>query len=105
MAENNLKLFGFEIRRSKDSEKLQPSPVTPSLEDGAINIQSGAHYGLYVDLDGSYRSGVELAPDSVVYVTSGLFDPGKSTVLSYCHKAIRPMNQLRFIEDAVVVYT
>ena len=265
MAQNQgIRLFGFEIKRQEEEEdrKLPPSPVTPQVEDGSINIQTGAHYGIYVDLDGSYRSevdlltkyrtmamqpemenaiddiineaivqddnneivsiemddldqsdtikkaireefkailklldfnnfgsdifrrwyvdgrmyynitidennprdgiqsliyvdprrirkirnivkekntqgvevikridtfyvyneklvnnnvqspqiignfagGVKLSEDSVVQITSGLFDPAKSTVLSYLHKAIRPMNQLRFVEDATVIY-
>jgi len=256
-----IKLFGFRIVRDEDNEQLPPTPVTPQLEDGAINIQTGAHYGIYVDLDGSYRTeidlitkyrtmamqpemetaiediineaivhdnrgeivkivldeldqpdtikklirqeflqitrlldfgafasdifrrwyidgrlyyhvvidpdnpragikqliyvdprrirkirnitkkkengtevidridtfylynekltnnnvqspqllgsyagGVKLSEDSVIHLTSGLFDPAKSTVLSYLHKAIRPMNQLRFVEDATVIY-
>lgn len=256
-----IKLFGFRIVRDEDEDQLPPTPVTPQLEDGAINIQTGAHYGIYVDLDGSYRTeidlitkyrtmamqpemetaiediineaivhdnrgeivkitmddldqpdsikkmiraefkeitklldfgafasdlfrrwyvdgrlyyhvvidpenpragikqliyidprrirkirnitkkkengtevidridtfylynekltnnnvqspqllgsyagGVKLSEDSVVHLTSGLFDPAKSTVLSYLHKAIRPMNQLRFVEDATVIY-
>lgn len=53
---------------------------------------------------GNFAGGVRLSQDSVVHLTSGLFDPAKSTVLSYLHKAIRPMNQLRFIEDATVIY-
>lgn len=53
---------------------------------------------------GSGVGGVKIAKDSIVLVTSGLFDPVKSTVLSYLHKAIRPMNQLRFVEDAIVIY-
>jgi hypothetical protein len=53
---------------------------------------------------GNFAGGVKLTEDSVVMVTSGLFDPVKSTVLSYLHKAIRPMNQLRFVEDATVIY-
>lgn len=53
---------------------------------------------------GNFAGGVRLSEDSVVLVTSGLFDPAKSTVLSYLHKAIRPMNQLRFVEDATVIY-
>ena len=259
-----IRLFGFTInRQDPEQEKLPVSPVTPAIEDGAINIQTGAHYGIYVDLDGSYRSevdllskyrtmamqpemenaiddicneaivhdddgqvvkieledldqpdnikkmireefdevlrlldfqnfgsdifrrfyvdgrmyynividpedpragiksiiyidprrirkirnitkeknaqgvevitridtfylynekvvnnnvqspqiignfagGVKLSEDSVVHVTSGLFDPSKSTVLSHLHKAIRPMNQLRFVEDATVIYS
>lgn len=256
-----MKLFGFEIVRNKGDEIVASTPVTPQIEDGSINIQSGSHYGIYVDLDGSYRSevdlitkyrtmsmqpeiemaiedivnesivhdqnretlkivlddlqqpetikkmirdefrsllmlldfnnfgsdifrrwyvdgrlyynvvidqdnpragiqqliyidprrirkvrniikkkkdgvevvdrietfyvynekvinnnvqtphilgnyagGTKLSDDSVVYLTSGLFDPAKSTVLSYVHKAIRPMNQLRFVEDATVIY-
>lgn len=48
--------------------------------------------------------GVKLAKDSVAYITSGIYDPIKATVLSFLHKAIRPMNQLRFVEDATVIY-
>ena len=53
---------------------------------------------------GSYAGGTKISEDSVIHLTSGLFDPAKSTVLSYVHKAIRPMNQLRFVEDATVIY-
>lgn len=55
-------------------------------------------------ITGNFAGSIKLAKDSVVYVTSGLMDPAKSTVLSYLHKAIRPMNQLRFVEDATVIY-
>ena len=55
-----IKLFGFRIVRDEDEDQLPPTPVTPQLEDGAINIQTGAHYGIYVDLDGSYRTEIDL---------------------------------------------
>lgn len=55
-------------------------------------------------IHGTYAGGVALSKDSVVQITSGLYDPIKNTVLSYLHKAIRPMNQLRFMEDATVIY-
>lgn len=48
--------------------------------------------------------GVKLSKDAVVQVTSGIYDPIKSTILSHLHKAIRPLNQLRFMEDATVIY-
>jgi hypothetical protein len=260
--QQGFRLFGFKITRGDEDDSLPESAVTPNLEDGAINIQTGAHYGIYVDLDGTYRTevdlitkyrtmsmqpemesaiediineaivhdeegnivrielenlkqpdnikkmirdefdeclklldfnnfgseifrrwyvdgrcyynvvidkddpragiktliyidprrirkirnitkiknpqgievidridtfylynekvvnssiqspqivgsfagGVKLSEDSVIHLTSGLFDPAKSTVLSYLHKAIRPMNQLRFVEDATVIY-
>ncbi len=55
-------------------------------------------------ITGNFAGSIKLAKDSVVYITSGLMDPAKSTVLSYLHKAIRPMNQVRFVEDATVIY-
>ena len=49
-------------------------------------------------------AGVRIAKDSVVQVTSGLMDVSNSLVLSYLHKAIKPLNQLRTLEDATVIY-
>lgn len=48
--------------------------------------------------------GIKIAKDSVSYVTSGLLDRDGKMVLSYLHKAIKPLNQLRAVEDAVVIY-
>ena len=42
--------------------------------------------------------------DAIAYCPSGLIDTSKNIVLSYLHKAIKPVNQLRMIEDAVVIY-
>ncbi len=52
----------------------------------------------------SNMGGIKIAPDSVTYCPSGLVDQQKNMVLSYLHKAIKPVNQLRMIEDAVVIY-
>ena len=49
-------------------------------------------------------TGVKLTFDSISYCPSGLIDMHKGTVLSYLNKAIKPVNQLRMIEDAVVIY-
>ena len=48
--------------------------------------------------------GTKIAVDSIVNVNSGLMDAKRSMVLSYLHKAIKPLNQLRMVEDAVVIY-
>lgn len=50
------------------------------------------------------NSTVRIADDAVVQVTSGLLDPTNSVVLSYLHKAIRPLNQLKALEDATMIY-
>lgn len=48
--------------------------------------------------------GAKIAKDSIVYTTSGLLDAKRAMVLSYLHKAIKPLNQLRMLEDATVIY-
>ena len=48
--------------------------------------------------------GVRITTDSIISVVSGLMDSRRSIVLSYLHKAIKPLNQLRMIEDATVIY-
>lgn len=50
-------------------------------------------------------SGLRIAKDSIVRVTSGLLNETNSVVLSHLHKAIKPLNQLRMLEDANVIYT
>ena len=53
---------------------------------------------------GMIGQGVKIAADSISYVPSGLIDGNSGRVLSYLHKAIKPVNQLRMIEDALVIY-
>ena len=48
--------------------------------------------------------GVRLTSDSIVYVPSGVVDKNSKMVLSYMHKAIKPLNQLRMLEDSTVIY-
>jgi len=78
---------------------------------GAEIIQSIAEYYMYNDrgtITQSYTAGVSqglrIAPESIVSVNSGLMDAKNTFVISYLHKAIKPLNQLRMIEDAVVIY-
>jgi len=52
----------------------------------------------------SAQKGVKIAKDSITYVNSGLVDRNKGTVLSYLHKSIKALNQLRMIEDSLVIY-
>jgi len=50
------------------------------------------------------KEGIKIHPDSIIYVTSGMFDVDKRRVYGNLHKVIKPLNQLRMIEDAVVIY-
>ncbi len=52
----------------------------------------------------SGTKGIKFAKDAITYCTSGLVDRNKGVVLSYLHKAIKSLNQLRMIEDSLVIY-
>jgi hypothetical protein len=53
---------------------------------------------------GNTNSGIKIAKDAIAYCSSGLVDRNKGSVLSYLHKAIKSLNQLRMIEDSLVIY-
>ena len=78
---------------------------------GAQIIKSTAEYYVYNDrgtTTQTYTSGVNqglrIAPETILNVNSGLMDAKNTFVISYLHKAIKSLNQLRMIEDAVVIY-
>jgi len=78
---------------------------------GAMIIKSIAEYYVYNDRGTSTQtytaqvnSGVRISPESVINVNSGLTDAKNTFVISYLHKAIKPLNQLRMVEDAIVIY-
>ena len=78
---------------------------------GADIIKSTSEYYVYSDrgtttqtYGANVNQGLRIAPDSVINVNSGLMDAKNTFVISYLHKAIKPLNQLRMIEDAVVIY-
>ena len=58
----------------------------------------------YLDQSQGTTSGIRITADSITYCPSGLVDMHRGTVLSYLNKAIKPVNQLRMIEDALVIY-
>ena len=81
------------------------------LKTGADIIKSIAEYYMYNDrgastqnYTASVNSGLRIAPDSIINVNSGMMDAKNTFVISYLHKAIKPLNQLRMIEDAIVIY-
>ena len=87
------------IRKVKEIEE-EKDPKT-----GAQIIKSIQEYYLYQDTSMSKsNSGLKISKDAVQYTTSGLLDTSRKKVLSYLHKAIKPVNQLRMMEDSLVIY-
>jgi hypothetical protein len=81
--------------------------VFPEIEEYFIYYPKGAQnpVGSFgTQNNSSSNSGIKIAKDSITYCTSGLVDRNKNTVLSYLNKAIKALNQLRMIEDSLVIY-
>ena len=84
------------IKQVKTEKTADPAKSQIRLNDMYTYNEGG--------LDTRGGQGIMISGDSIIYSTSGLLNSRKSTVLSYLHKALKPLNQLRMIEDAVVIY-
>ncbi|NDB84749.1 MAG: portal protein, partial [Alphaproteobacteria bacterium] len=87
--------------------KIREIQKTKDTKTGMEVIKSQREYYLYNErgVIGAHSNlGTRISPDSIVNVNSGLMDGKRVMVLSYLHKAIKPLNQLRMVEDATVIY-
>ena len=92
------------IKRIREVRKKRPEGVTgPNM---LTVVDEFVEYYLFNEkgVINSTSGGIKIAPDTIAYCPSGLIDQTKNMVLSYMHKAIKPVNQLRMIEDAAVIY-
>ena len=102
---------GIQELRYTDPRKLSKIREIRKVKDkttGFDIVQGYTEYYIYSETISSKsnltNSGLRIAPDSIISITSGLLDAKRSIILSYLHKAIKPLNQLRMIEDATVIY-
>ena len=79
--------------------KKKKDPVT-----GADIIEKTEEFFVFQEKPGSSTNGVKMTADSVSYVTSGLLSEDRRKIISYLHKALKPINQLRMMEDSLVIY-
>lgn len=91
------------IKKVREVRKKRPDGPTST---GLTIIDEYEEYYLFNEkgIAGTTSGGIKIAPDTIAFVPSGLIDQNKNMVLSYLHKAIKPVNQLRMIEDATVIY-
>lgn len=92
-------------------KKVRKVKTKNTKQDGASIslIKDVEEYFVYTNTDknsviGTPTSGLKISPDSIAYCHSGMVDMNSKRVVGYLHKAIRPLNMLRQIEDAIVVY-
>ena len=87
--------------------KIREIQKTKDPRTGAEIVKNIREYYLYNErgvIGAHSNMGTRISPDAVVNVNSGLMDSRRAMVLSYLHKAIKPLNQLRMVEDATVIY-
>ena len=104
--ESNIKA-GIQEIRPIDSAKIRKVKQVKKKKDpvtGANLVESVDEYYIYQEKPGQQTSGVKLSHDSVSYVTSGLLSADRKKVVSHLHKALKPINQLRMMEDSLVIY-
>jgi len=92
-----------EVKKSKGSGQNQVEIVDDVLEYYLYTPDS-FHQGKFQTGMQQTQNAVQVAPDSISYVHSGLVDQVKQIIIGYLFKAIKPFNQLRMIEDALVIY-
>ena len=104
--ENNLKA-GIQEIRYIDAARIRKVKQVKKKKDpqtGANLIEKVDEYYIFQEKPGQQSGGVKMSLDSVSYITSGLLDEGRKKVLSHLHKALKPLNQLRMMEDSLVIY-
>lgn len=71
---------------------------------GAKLVKGSSEYFVFQNQIGESSSGLKIHKDSIAYATSGMLDPSRRRILSHMQKAIKPVNQLRMMEDSLVIY-
>ena len=104
--ENNLSA-GIQEIRYIDAAKMRKVKQVKSKKDpltGAKLVEKVDEFYIFQEKPGAQNAGVKMTLDSVNYITSGLLDEHRKKIVSYLHKALKPITQLRMMEDAVVIY-
>ena len=98
---------GIKEIRPIDAAKMRKVKKVKYKKDpqtGAKIVEKTEEFFIYQEKPGSSTSGIKMTNDSVSYVTSGLLSEDRKKVVSHLHKALKPINQLRMMEDALVIY-
>ena len=107
-----LKMLYVRQQKKAEGDKFKintgnaPDPMDykfPEIEEYFIYNASGKYPTGNINATGASQ-GMKIARDAITYCTSGLVDRNKGSTLSYLHKAIKSINQLRMIEDSLVIY-
>tara|TARA_Y100000816_G_scaffold196128_1_gene143364 strand:- start:2730 stop:4397 length:1668 start_codon:yes stop_codon:yes gene_type:complete len=109
--DSNLKA-GIQEVRHVDAAKIRKVKQVKKKKDpatGASVVTKTDEFFVYQEKSKSgnvysHGSGVKISSDAMCYVTSGLLNEDKKKIISHLHKALKPINQLRMMEDSLVIY-
>ena len=107
IVDENNPTAGIQEIRYIDTVKIRKVKQVKKKKDpisGATLVDRVNEFYIYQEKPGSQASCVKLTLDSVSYCTSGLLDEHRKKVISYLHKALKPITQLRMMEDSLVIY-
>jgi len=90
-----------DIKKKKNDAGID---IIEKIEEFYIYNEKGIRYTQQYGNVPGLNQGIKISPDTIAFVPSGLMDMEKSIVLSYLHKAIKPANQLKMMEDSLVIY-
>ncbi len=115
--ENNMEKGIHELRvldprkikkiREKKNDRQPDGKTKTTVTEYYVYNQKGIYQSQGQTMGTAFTSaaaGLKISPDAIVYTHSGLMNSTRTLVLSYLHKAIKPLNQLRMIEDSLVIY-
>lgn len=93
----------LKIKKIREIKNTNP---TNSQENYVFSSEKVSEYFLYNPngLHDNDKNSIKIAPDAITFVPSGLTDYSRDVILSYLHKAIKVLNQLRMLEDSIVIY-
>jgi hypothetical protein len=96
-----------EIKKEKTQQDIQIEKVVAEYyiyNPAGFLKKTGSNVPYSESTASSQSAGIKISKDSIAYCTSGLQASDNNLILSYLHKAIRPLNQLRSMEDSLVIY-
>ena len=94
----------FDVARAGRDPGNPENYAAPELEEYYLYDPNSSTKNSGIVPSRNNKGSVKISKDAITYVTSGLIDRNKQTVLSYLHKAIKALNQLRMVEDSLVIY-
>jgi hypothetical protein len=105
--DNDMVKKGIKELRYIDSRKIKKVREVAKEKDNTTGIEiikEVREYWVFKDDSAGYQQTLQIANEAIASCNSGIIDDDREITMSYLHKAMKPINQLRMLEDAMVIY-